>query len=45
MRKTIGLALFCMGIGIAIDLFINSNLLVMCLMALFLILGYNLFCN
>ncbi|MBU9726640.1 MULTISPECIES: hypothetical protein [Diplocloster] len=45
MRRMIGFILFWMGIGMLVMLLLASRLLGLLLVALFLILGYNLFCS
>ena len=44
MRRVIGFAMFCIVIGMLIVIFFPYTLLEIFLIALFLILGYRLFC-
>ncbi len=43
VKKLLGFMLFFIAIGMIIMLFITNGFIAICLIALFLILGYNLF--
>lgn len=44
MKKTIGFALFWMGVGMFLMLFINNCLIAVLIIFILLLLGYQLFC-
>ncbi len=43
MKRMIGFILFWIAIGMTIMLFITNGILAVCIIILFLVLGYNLF--
>ncbi|MGN0506735.1 MAG: hypothetical protein ACI4FZ_09245 [Lachnospiraceae bacterium] len=45
MKRLIGFILFWIAVGMILMLFITNGILAICLILLFLICGYNLFCN
>ncbi len=43
MKRMIGFILFWIAVGMTIMLFITNGILAVCIIILFLVLGYNLF--
>ena len=45
MKKLIGLVALCIGIGMLFVLFLNNRFIVLVLIVLFFLVGYNFFCS
>lgn len=45
MKKVIGLILFCVGVGMALMLFLPHRLSVLFFIIGLIVVGYNLFCS
>ncbi len=45
MKRLMGFILFWIAIGMALMMFLHSQLLGLIIIFLFLLLGYNMFCN
>lgn len=45
MHKLCGFILFWMAVGMAIGMYLDSNFIVICLIIVMMVIGFNLFCK